>query len=169
MGQILIGDGANPHTSQAVATYTWVNKGGPANGNGIITSVEIFAVVDHDLVACIVGIFYLTNGNTLKCRSAQAIGAVVGGAKRTFPAEGAYAMAVKTGDFIGIYDSTGWVERKTVGESGIWGIPTQEIDVGDEAEYTFYDGDTVSVYGIGEEVAVGAAGGSAALVEAGII
>lgn len=134
-----------------LAGYTLVDKNNPANASGTITSVEIWCT--YDLAGCIVGIFYTTNGNTLKCRSATTIGAVTGGSKQTFPLDP--AISVEAGDYIGIYFTGGWLEQDTDIYAGLWHKYGQYIDPNDEAEYTFDAGEALSLHGIGEEVAVG--------------
>ena len=57
-----IGDAATNRTL-IFTTATIINKGNPANADGIITSVEIYAVSGNDLADCEVGTFYTTNGN----------------------------------------------------------------------------------------------------------
>lgn len=165
-----IGSEASDRGNQwTLASYTVVNKNNPANASGIITQVEIYPVVGKDLVNCIVGTFYTTNGNTLKCRAAVAIGAVVGGAKRTFAG---LSLAVEAGDFIGYYQdgADGWLERATSGGVGIWYVSGQEIDPNDEAEYTLQADNILSLYGTGEEaVPAAGVGGPANLVAAGVI
>ncbi len=165
---INIGDAAIDRSNQwTLASYTVVNKGSPADGNGIITEVKMHAETDHDLENCVVGIFYTTNGDTLKCRSAVVIGAVVGGAIRTFSG---LSLAVQTGDYIGIYTTGGWLSRDVGGFTQIWYISGQYIDVDDEGAYTPAADDALSLHGTGEEVvAGGVVRGPASLIAAGII
>lgn len=134
--------------------YQWagdtiINGGNPANASGTITSVEIWAAVN--LEGCVIGTFYKTNGDTLKCRASAAIGNVTAGSKQTFSG---LSVAVQTGDFIGIYFTAGSIERDTTGFINIWWVTGQYIDPNDEATYAYLGEDAISVYGIGTEAAV---------------
>ncbi|GAI96343.1 unnamed protein product, partial [marine sediment metagenome] len=60
------------------------------------------------------------------------------------------SIAVEEGDYIGCYFLAGYMERDNVGFSGMWFAQNEHIDPNDEADYTFYDGDAISLYGIGE-------------------
>lgn len=131
-----------------VFTRTQINKGGTATATGTITSIEVYAT--DDLTDFVVGIFYTTNGDTLKCRSAYTIGAVTGGSKQTFPLDP--AMAVVTGDYLGHY-ATARVEKHPSGYSGVWygGSGDDHCVVDDETAYSTLAGDATSVFGTGEE------------------
>ena len=123
------------------ASYTYIDKENPANASGIITTVEIWAAVG--LVNCVVGTFYTTNGNTLKCRDSEAIGSVATGAKRTF----LVTIAVEAGDYIGCYYTAGTIDLDFTGYAGLWYKEGQYIDPGDEATYTFLAAYAISLYG----------------------
>ncbi len=135
--------------------YTVINKENPANASGTITSVEIF-VETAFLTGVTVGTFYTTNGNTLKCRDSEFIGSVPSGSKQTFSD---LTIAVEAGDYIGIYitGGTGFLSGIGTGYAGIWYISGEYIDPNDEVAYTFSDGDCISLYGTGEEIAPPAA------------
>lgn len=133
-------DGASYNT-------TWVNKGNPANDTGTIDSIEIYAL--NNLVGCKVGIFYTTNGDTLKCRSATTIGAVTAGSKQT----SAVSLTVVAGDYIGIYFTSGDIESTEATGNGKWYQTTDHCVVDDEISYTPTTGD-ISLYGTGYTVAV---------------
>lgn len=136
---------------------TRINKENPANASGTITSVEIWSKTDLSGVK--VGIFYTTNGDTLKCRSAVTIGNVTSGSKQTF---GGLSLAVMAGDYIGMYWSGGLGWYHTAGYTGIWSIAGDHCIVDDEADYALGSGDAFSLYGTGVEAAVAAAGSSMA-------
>ncbi|GAI52621.1 unnamed protein product, partial [marine sediment metagenome] len=59
--------------------YTWIGKNNPANASGTIHSIKIW--VESNIPDLIVGTFYTTNGDTLKCRDSEVIGAVEAGAE----------------------------------------------------------------------------------------
>lgn len=167
---IAIGAPAVEGDTQFTQDWTWVNIEGPANASGIIDTVKIYATEGDSLVGCFVGIFYVVSGDTLKCRSAVEIGAVAGGAERTFPE---LSLAVEVGDYIGLYYSEGAIRyRNTVG-AGLW-HSNEEVNhcvVNDQHGYTELEGTyQLSINGTGEEVAIGGGqGGPAALIAAGII
>ncbi|MBA7588473.1 hypothetical protein ES708_30531 [subsurface metagenome] len=140
-----IGEGAiNRAYSSGYGGWTIVMAGNPANASGTIKTAEIWS--NTDLAGVRIGIFYTTNGNTLKCRSSAIIGAVTGGSKQTFPG---LSLSVEVGDFIGIYYDTGNIERDT-GAAGMWRVNAENIDPGDESVYEWLVGQTLSLYGIGE-------------------
>jgi len=77
-----IGEEAKDRQSTTTSGSTRINMGNPANASGTITSVEIWAY--SNLEGVVVGTFYTTNGDTLKCRDSATIGAVTSGSKQTF-------------------------------------------------------------------------------------
>lgn len=117
----------------------------PANASGTLHTIKIWA--NSNISGLIVGTFYLTNENTLKCRDSVFIGNVEAGAERTFPG---LSIAVEAGDYIGCYFTAGYLERDTVGYAGLWSKDGEYIDPGDEATYGVLADDTMSLYGIGE-------------------
>ena len=131
--------------------YTIINKLDPSNGDGIITSVEIWAL--SNLTGCKIGIFYTTNGDILKCRSAATIGNVTSGSSQTFPIDP--GISVETGDYIGIFYITGTIERDSEGFGDIWYFNADKCNVNDEETYTLLVSDAISLYGTGETLAVG--------------
>ena len=144
-----IGADAIDRTSQSWFGFTLIAKDNPANASGTITSIEIWA--NTDITGLIVGTFYKTNGDTLKCRDSEAIaGTITAGSKVTK----AVSIAVVEGDYIGCYFTGGSIDRSTVGFGGIWLVSGEYIDPDDEIEYTFYDDDTISLHGTGDDAVV---------------
>lgn len=135
----------------SISWITYICKDNPANASGTITSVEIWA--NTDLGSCKVGIFYKTNGDTLKCRSAATIGDVTAGSKQTFPLDP--ALAVEAGDYIGIYALSGSLEADGSGFGGTWWLLYDHCIVDDEDTYDTYADTAVSLYGTGAEPVVG--------------
>lgn len=127
--------------------FTVVDKNNPANANGVIHSIKIWA--RDNITDLIVGTFYLTNGNTLKCRDSENIGAVEAGAERTFTE---LSISVQQGDYIGCYFTGAFVaiEGDWEGYEGLWAVSGEYIDPNDEADYTFYAGYVLSLYGYGD-------------------
>lgn len=145
-----IGSEAIDRNTYTGSGKTTIDRNNPANASGTITGVEIFAYTTYDLENCVVGTFYTTNGNTLKCRDSEAIGTVTAGSKQTFPV----TLTVEAGDYIGIYFTAGYLERSDSGFGGMWFVTGEYIDPGDEATYTLWSGDAISLYGTGVEAGV---------------
>ena len=144
-----IGAAAIDRASETSTEYTYINKENPANASGIINSVEVWT--HTNITEAKVGIFYTTNGDTLKCRSAATIGAVTAGAKRTFEV----SLAVESGDYIGIFTDSGQLDWNT-GGAGVWSKSGNHCVVDEETSYTA-EGGVGSLYGTGVEFIYGAA------------
>jgi len=125
-----IGAEAINRDSTVVAGYTIVLKEHPATVGGTMTSIDIWA--NANIGNLIVGTFYKTNGDTLKCRDSEAIaGIITAGAK----VNKEVTITVEIGDYIGLYWTVGVMERSTSGD-GIWLFSGQSIDPDDEETYT---------------------------------
>ncbi len=143
-----IGALAIDRTSNISSDFTLINMQNPANATGALHTIKVYAY--QNISRLRVGTFYTTNANTLKCRDSVLIANVEAGAERTFTE---LFIPVETGDYIGCYFSTGWLEADTAGFDGIWYIYAEHIDPNDEAQYSFLPGYAISLYGIGEAVA----------------
>ncbi|MBA7524587.1 hypothetical protein ES705_16736 [subsurface metagenome] len=129
-------------------TNTLINKDNPAEHSGTITSIEIWAHADFD--TCVVGTFYTTDVDTLKCRDSEAIpGIIPAGSKVTKPV----SLSVEIGDYIGTYYTGGRIKRDLSGYAGVWYKLGEYIDPGDEMIYILAPGDVISLYGTGEAAA----------------
>jgi len=139
---INVGSEAKERVGSDGSGYTRIAGDKTANGSGKIVAVEIFAAQTMGGVK--VGIFYKTNGNTLKCRSAATIGIVTAGSKQRF----SVSLAIETGDYIGIYWSSGYISVDTEGV-GYWFdfVPGDRCIVDNETTYIFSDNKTSSLYG----------------------
>jgi len=105
------GAAASNRASELTYGYTLLDKTNPADGNGTITSVEIWA--NTNLGGCKVGTFYEDGGSgKYTCRDSASIGSVTSGSKQTFSG---LSIDVQTGDLIGIYYSSGTLERDGTG------------------------------------------------------
>ena len=142
--------GADPiyRAIAADAGSTIIAKDNPANASGTLHTLKVWAFAN--LSGLIVGTFYTTNGNTLKCRDSVLIGDVEEGAVRTFTG---LSVAVQEGDYIGCFYSNGRLCLDVVGFAGVWIITGEHIDPGDEATYNPFPNYAVSLYGIGIESA----------------
>ncbi|GAI24056.1 unnamed protein product, partial [marine sediment metagenome] len=110
-----IGLPAIDRASSMLAEYTNVNRGNPANESGKIKTVEIWAY--ETLTNCKVATFFIVSGNYLTARDVHTIGKVPGGSKQTFSG---LDIEVEAGDMIGIFYTTGKIERSTSGYSGMY-------------------------------------------------
>ena len=147
-GAIDIGPGAINRGSYASNGYTRVDLNNPANEPGIITSVQVWAY-SSSMQNTVVGTFYNTGTDKYKCRDSEAIGMVFANRQETFTG---LSIAVEEGDFLGIYWSTGYCETDTSGFAGMYRVSGEHIDPDDEATYTLYAGDALSIYGTSERL-----------------
>ena len=97
MATIDIGAAALDRDSQFFP-YTFVLKDNPANADGSITSVELWAKTD--LSNCEVATFIDEGSDTFSTRDYETIGSVTSGSKQTFSG---LDMDVQTGDYIGTF------------------------------------------------------------------
>lgn len=146
MAAIDIGAAAIDRASYEGHLRTTITKINPANLSGEITQIQVYP--HANVTNCAVGIFYLTGTNQLKCRSAQAIGAVTAGYH-----EIAVSLVVVAGDFLGWYMEGSGLEADTSGLGAYW-IAGNHCTVDDEAGYTNQASRTYSLYGIGATVIV---------------
>ncbi len=137
-----IGSDAVNRPSITGTNDTFINKTKPASIDGAINSIEIWAA--SNITGLIVGTFYTTNGNTLKCRDSEAIaGTITAGSKVTK----AVSITVETGDYIGCHFSGGNVRLSIQFFSGLWEVDGEYIDPDDEAAYDLNAGWTMSLGG----------------------
>jgi len=135
-----VGAAAIDRPSSIANGYTFIAQENPVDTAGTIISVEIYA--NTNLSGCKVGIFYKTNGNTLKCRSATTIGSVTSGSKQTF----AVSLPAQVGDYIGIYYSGGFLEAYYgASGTGMWYEGSDNCVVDNETAYTSRSNDILSV------------------------
>ncbi len=142
-----IGAEAIDRGSNFASSWTLINKDKPASVTGEITSIDIRA--ETNIAGLRVGTFYVVSGNTLKCRDSEIIaGTIIAGSKVTK----AGSISVEVGDYIGLYYTSGAVERDLTGYAGLWYISGEYIGSGDQTTYTFFDGDAISLGGYTSEV-----------------
>lgn len=124
---------------------TLILKDNPANESGTITSIEIWAATD--LANCEIGIFTNVSGTNFTSRSNTTLGAVTSGSKQTFSG---LSLAVQTGDYLGIYFSSGTIEMASTGGEGYWYLAGDNIPCSDTTfTYTASTTRILSLYGIG--------------------
>jgi len=126
--------------------YTRIMKDNPANADGKITTVELWA--NSDLSGCIVATFFVVSGNILSARDNHVIGNVTAGSKQTFSE---LDITVKKGDYIGLYYSGGNMERDGSGFAGLWG-KSGDYTSSSDITYSTAAGDTESIKGIGASI-----------------
>ena len=123
---------------------TVVNKGGPANASGIITSIELWAGAALNNVKF--ATFFVESGNNLSTRDTHThIGIIPIGSKQTISG---LNLAVEVGDFIGIQATHGSLERDSSGLVGLWYVNSYFIPCTDEI-FTLVANWGVSLKGIG--------------------
>lgn len=138
-----VGSGASDRATSSTGGYTKLDLTNPANLSGLITSVDVWFVSNG--VGVRVGIFFLVSGTTYQCRSSATIGSVSSGSKKTFTVN----LPVQKGDFIGLYSTSGNLERDDTGGSGEMRIAGEYIDPGDQAIYALLASRALSLYGQG--------------------
>lgn len=89
--------------------YTVIVRENPANANGKIEQIKIWAF--QDMTGVKVATFFLVSGSNYSTRDWDIIGNVAAGAERTFPVD----INVVAGDLIGYYGVTGRIEKDNAG------------------------------------------------------
>jgi len=144
MAVIDIGAAAINRATYWAGPYTVVEGSNPANDNGIINTLEIWAVTN--LSNCEVATFYVVSGNNLSTRDSQTIGSVTAGSTQTFSG---LSVDVLTGDYWGTYYSSGQIETDSSGGTGIWYNAADEIPC-TNFTFGFLASYIISLYGTGE-------------------
>lgn len=121
---------------------TCIQADNPANDNGMIDTVQIYAQADMGGVK--VGLFYCTGGVWWVCRSAVTIGAVAAG----FKSFHRLYLDVVAGDCIGIYYSSGNLELDDSGGDFKYFPSADKVIVGAAGNVSSWPY-RMSVYGVG--------------------
>ena len=126
------------------ATYTLITADNPANASGTLTNICIWlgSFTTTDIK---VGVFEKTGTNDFKCRSVHTIGDKSSGQHNI-----TVSMAVVTGDYIGIYYTSGFGPEYGGSGGGInlWHYNGSVMTVGLERTFTLLSNRTpFSVYG----------------------
>lgn len=109
MGVIDIGAAAIDRGYGAYTAETEIAKENPANDDGKITSVELWAISGDDLTDCEVATFIDEGSNVFSTRDIETLGTVTAGSKQTFSG---LDMAVITGiisGYITMLDTLKWI------------------------------------------------------------
>ena len=155
-----IGPGATDRANTAPNDYTFIALDNPANLTGTLDTVEVWA--NTNLIGFRIGTFYLVSGTTYKCRDSAAIGAVTSGSKQTFSG---LSISVESGDFLGMYCSSGLTDRADSGGGGYYYYLGENIDPDDQTSFTFSAGRILSIYATGETAAPPASGGQVIMIQ----
>lgn len=140
-----IGPGATDRSSSYYNTYTFVCEENPANADGTIDTVEIWAVTA--LAGTKSGTFYAAGGDDFTGRDYEDIGAVSSGSKQTFAG---LDIDVVTGDLLGVYKSSGLIEADKSGQPNDMRYYSGD-GFGSTQTYNTAVDAAVSIYGTGTE------------------
>lgn len=142
-----IGGPASDYEINWAAGSTYITNENPANANGTITEVDIFAENAGNNVY--LGIFYVVSGNTLKCRSAANVGSLNVGINNNV----AVSLAIETGDYIGSYCANEDCISRHMPASGaydLWYHASNGCVVDSQITYVYFaDRSRISIYGTG--------------------
>jgi len=125
---------------------TIVDGSNPANADGTIDTVQIFA--NTNMSTCRAATFYVVSGNNLSTRDYETLGVVTAGSTQTFSG---LDIDVLAGDYIGEYHPDGSIDHALSGGVGYWrAYGSDKIPCTNE-EFTWNSGRVVSLYGTGTE------------------
>ena len=142
-----IGAEAINRLSTASSGSTEVNEEVTASEAGNVTSIDIWAKTD--ITGLKIGVFYATNGDTLKCRSVASVaGTITAGSK----VNKVVSLSVEIGDYLGCYFTGGTLERSSYGADGRWVLVGDHCVIDDENTYTHAAIQATSLGGYIEEV-----------------
>lgn len=127
--------------SSYMQTGTFIDKNNPAQFDGIIEQVAIYAKAD--LSDVVIATFYEISIDHFTTRDYEEIGAVVAGSRHEFEVN----ISVYEGDYIGMYFSSGQIERSTSGYDGFWAIAGDWIPCTNKWFSSFTEGDCISLGG----------------------
>jgi hypothetical protein len=139
-----IGAAAVDRSLYLTVSWTRIDKNNPANADGAIDTVEIWAY--SNLSDCEVATFIDEGSNVFSTRDSETIGAVTAGSKQTFSG---LDMDVQAGDYIGIHSSAGNIERDNSGD-GYWYASGDYIPCSSQG-FNFTADRSLSLYGTGTE------------------
>jgi hypothetical protein len=142
MADIDIGPGATNRASTVSYNQTLVDVNNPANNTGTLDTMEFWANSTISGTKC--GTFSGSD-TSYDDRDYETIGSITGGSKQTFTG---LNCDVSSGDFLGIYYSSGLMERDTTGYAGVYS-KTGDWFGSDTQLYTLFYGDAISIYATG--------------------
>jgi hypothetical protein len=130
----------------ASASATIVEGSNPANADGTIDTVQIYA--SANMSTCEAATFYVVSGNNLSTRDYETLGAVTAGSTQTFTG---LDIDVLTGDYIGEYHPDGNIEHDLSGGTGYWRNTGYDHIPCTNQVFSWNAGRAVSLYGTGTE------------------
>ncbi len=131
--------------------HTWVEQSNPADGDGEITSFEIWLTFKTDTIDVWLGTFS-ASGNVLTCRDSESVGDIAYGSQQT---GSGLSITVQSGDYFGASDKiddsiSSYIDRDSSGGTGVWYNAAEYIDPSDSATFISIGSWAISLYGEGE-------------------
>jgi hypothetical protein len=146
MPAIDVGPGAANYVDSVESGYTCIDLENPANHRGKITTISLwFATNGSDVKA---GTFYGTSPD-MTSRDSETIGSVTAGSKQDFSG---LDCTVEEGDYVGVYWSSGYIERATSGHSGFLYKAGDQFGAGEQTYTAASADDCIGIYGTGTTV-----------------
>jgi hypothetical protein len=142
-GTIDIGPGAINRSLQASPGDTYIDLANPANDTGTLDTFELWFV--NAGIGVKAGTFY-GSGSSYTSRDCESIGSVAAGSKQTFSG---LDCDVESGDYAGIYYTSGTIERDTSGGEGVKYKTGDQFGTGTQTYFEYAD-DAISIYGTGD-------------------
>ena len=150
MAAIDVGAAATDRAAAFASGYTLIGLDNPANETGTLNSIEVWAAVSMNGTNKVAT--FSRDGAKFTPRDVVTIGSIADGSKQTFTEDASsnpIALSVESGDYLGIYFSSGNIERDETGYSGLYYKQFDQTAAGEQT-YTLAAGDAISLYATGE-------------------
>lgn len=146
MTVIDIGPGAVNRGSYYAFGHTLIDLANPANGTGLIDTIELWFYATADGVK--VATFADNGAPIFACwYEGVTIGPVTAGSKQTFTGLSVY---IDSGGYLGVYYTTGNIEEDASGGSAVYHLAGEHCHYESNPQtYTLYSGWAISIYGTG--------------------
>jgi len=149
-----VGGGLITIKSEVASGITYVVKNNPANANGIITSISISQKTTIEGVQVAI---FIASGNDLTTRDIVSLPnrGYIGSATLTFDSiAGDFSpLEIQTGDYIGVYFSSGTLNSDTGDQDGMWDKNGDYIPCADEPfGASNYPDDSIYLSGAGYQL-----------------
>lgn len=141
MAAIDIGPGCADRAN-VLATQTMIDLANPANAAGKLSAMKLWCT--SNLAGCKIGSFYGA-GTDYTSRDYETIGAVTSGSEQTFSG---LDCDVESGDYLGTYFSSGFMELGTSGGAGVYFKSGDQFGAGLQT-YSLGANYVISIYGQG--------------------
>lgn len=153
---IVIGAAATDRTAGAnIYINTYITEDNPANASGSIDTVEIW-MLSAATVSMDVGTIEEVDTNKFTSRDYEDVGDVAAGSIQTFPG---LTINVETGDYIGGFSNSGFIEKSGSSGDGYWLISGDQFPCTD-VTFDYFTPRAISLHGTGTEAAPAAEGGA---------